>query len=85
MYTIYSICLIAALIFGVALIVSIIVGCIKYSNMALNFMIISVILLIIAAIGGFATEGKAKREMVNRYIDQGYTLYVNGVALTGTH
>lgn len=79
MYTIYSIFLIAILIFGVALIASVIVGCIKNSDIALKVMIISVILLIIAAIGGFATEGAAKRELVTKYINQGYTLYIDGV------
>lgn len=79
MYTIYSIFLIAILIFGVALIASVIVGCIRNSDIALKVMIISVVLLIIAAIGGFATEGGAKRELVTKYINQGYTLYVDGV------
>lgn len=79
MYTLYSIFLIAILIFGVALTVSVIVGCIKSSDIALKVMIISVIFLIIAAIGGFATEGAAKRELVTKYINQGYTLYVDGI------
>lgn len=79
MYTIYSIFLIAILIFGVVLTASVIVGCIKSSDTALKVMIISVIFLIIAAIGGFATEGAAKRELVTKYINQGYTLYVDGV------
>jgi len=79
MYTIYSICIIAVFIFGVVLVASLIIGCIRNSDIALKVMIISVILLIIAGIGGFAIEGKAKSEVVNKYINQGYTLYVNGV------
>ena len=79
MYTLYSIFLIAILIFSAALIASAIIGCIKSSDIAFKIMIISVIFLIIAAIGGFATEGAAKRELITKYINQGYTLYVDGV------